>query len=306
MSRLGMKFRDFYKEPNLYQNCIDLIKTTFSKAANGKPIDGNEITKLIDRLIEELLYCRNELISSTSSSTPNNYLYGHSVNVCILSIEVGKGLGYDRTMLNELGVAALLHDIGMKLSNSKYDEIKKHTIYGAEILRKVNDIPESSIYVAAQHHERLDGSGYPEGLKDDQISECAKIVGLVDTYEALTHPRPYQERLSSHIGLCEIIDGKGIFEPRCIEALLNQITLYPIGTWVKLSTGEMGKVVGINEGFPLRPVVNVVFNSEACKLDEPKRVNLAESISLSIMGLLSDEMLNKLSLRPPIYRGEAI
>ncbi len=283
----------------IYQDFIALIKDVLDKGARNKPIEGKEIIVKIDRLVDQIALAGDELMGMVVKSTPNNYLYGHSTNVCILAISVGLGLGYNKSRLNELGVSGFLHDVGMvkvmdiakqprRLTREEYEAIKKHPLYGAEILEKAKDLSKVAIYVVREQHERMTGAGYPRGLKNDEINEYARIVGLVDTYEAMTHPRPYRKKFLPYEALKEILKDKALFDPRFMRVLIEQIGIYPVGSWAELNTDEIGKVVRLNKGFPLRPTVNVIFGTDGRKLDEVKSIDLTKHPTLYIKKPLDD------------------
>ncbi len=286
----------------IYQELIALIKDVLAKGARNKPIEGKEIVAKISRLVDQIALAGDELMGLIGRSTPDNYLYGHSVNVCILSIGVGLGLGYNKSRLNELGVSSLLHDVGMikvidiaqqprGLSKKEYEAIKEHPIYGVEILEKARDLTKVAIYVVHEQHERMTGAGYPRGLKDDEINEYARIVGLVDAYEAMTHPRPYRKKFLPYETAKEILKDKALFDPQVLKALIEQIGIYPVGSWVKLNTDEIGRVVRLTKAFPLRPTVNVIFGPDGRKLAEVKSVDLTRHLTLYIKKPLDNSEL---------------
>jgi len=143
---------------------------------------------------------------------------------------------------------------------------------------KIENIQKGIIYIAKQEHERIKGTGYPEGLKDDQIHEYAKVVAIVDVYEALIHPRSYRDGTPPHEAIKELLkmNTSMLFEPKILKVFINRIGLYPVGCWVELNTGEIGKVIFSNEDSPLRPRVNIIFSHQKKKLPQPRLMDLAE------------------------------
>lgn len=278
----------------LYEEALTLAKEIFSRGSLRQPIDGRKISELIEKIADQLMIGSKELINLTSRFSKKNYLWCHLVNVAILSVRVGLGLGYNKSGLVRLGVGAFLHDVGMvkvlplatkrqKLTKKEYSKIKKHPIYGAEILDGSYKIEPSAIYIVHQQHERMDGSGYPVGLEDGDINEYARIVGLVDMYEAMTHPRPYREKIPSQQAMKEIMESNGnLFEWRIIKTLVKCLDLYPVGSWVQLNSGEIGRVAGIDENFPLRPRVTIMFDQDYKPLKKIKRVELIKRRRLYI------------------------
>lgn len=151
----------------------------------------------------------------------DEYLYTHSLNVCTLTVSFGKFLGFDSQLLREIGIGSLLHDIGTvkipqailhkksALSEEEYNEIKKHVQYGREILEETEGVTETSIITAYHHHERLDGSGYPNGLKGDKISYAGQAIAIIDVYDALTTKKCYRRKIPPTQALEMIYDWSG-------------------------------------------------------------------------------------------------
>lgn len=286
----------------VYGELIATVKEVITCIESQRPIDAKEIRIKIDRVVDHMALATDELMSQTKSSTPDNYLYAHLVNVCLLSIRVGLGLGYNKSSLNDLGVCSLLHDVGMvrvlkiaqqprKLNNAEFDEIKRHPIYAGEILKSAKDLSEVALMVVAQEHERIDGSGYPQGLKADDIHEYARIVGLIDVFEALTHWRPYREKMLTYSAMRQILNDKAKFDPRLLKILIEEIGIYPVGSWVELNTNEVGNVIRVNKDFPLHPAINVIFDPTGTRLEEAKTIDLVKHPTLYIKNPLDDAQL---------------
>jgi len=193
-----------------------------------------------------------------------------------------------------------LHDIGMlkipeqiinkpsQLSREEYEQVKQHPRYGLMLLELIKYPTQSSAEVIYQHHEKIDGSGYPEGKKGNEISEYAKIVGLVEVYEARTHPRPYH-RVLPYDGIRMVVQApKSTFDARLVKDFLKQFSPYPPGSYVQLNNNEVGRVIGLNEDLPLRPVVEILVDSGGNSLEKTKQINLANFPVLSIKKATKD------------------
>lgn len=287
---------------NSYLTGIQLIKEVFLNTEQLKPVNLVEIEQWVNDIADCLISADTELLSLFYGCTSENYLYEHMANTTIMSIEVGLGLGYDKSQLNELGLAAFLHDIGMikvgkletlerRLSEEEYSQIKKHPLYGVDILSKIKDIPEPVIYVAKEEHERQNGSGYPDGIKNEEISEYGRIVAIVDVYEALTHNRAYRKRFSPHEAVKELIGKNSLFDQSILKVLIKKVGVYPISSLVELNSNEIGIVTMNNEGFPLRPVLQVLFDAKKNRLKNSHCVNLAKQFNLFIKKAINDEEL---------------
>lgn len=284
-----------------------IVKSTFSNLEKQRKINVRQVQSTVKILIDELLCNSDVLINLTDIRTFDDYTFGHSVNVCILSIMTGITMGYNDSKLTDLGTGALLHDIGKthidknilnkpgKLSNTEYNEIKKHTEQGFEILRSYEDISLLSAHIAFQHHERWDGKGYPRRLKGENILEYARIVAAADVYDALIADRPYRSSYTITEALSILKNMTGEFlDPRCSTALLANIATYPIGSIVELNTGSIGIVVDVNKNYPTRPVVRIVYDRSFKKAFKVHEIDLSKMSTILVKAVLTEEELNSL------------
>ena len=238
------------------------------------------------------------LLVLASGISSGNFLYAHSLNVLILSLKVALGLRYDRIQLTELGLVAFLHDIGMakipeeilnksdKLTPEEFDQVRQHPFYSMSLLEKSKELGPVILQAIAQQHERIDGSGYPKGVSGEEVNPYAKVIGLIDVYEALTHPRPYRQHYTPDEAMKMIAYSTGSgFKPDVMDilkALAKELSLYPVGSYVQFNTKEIGRVLKVNRNFPLLPVVKVVIGPRENKLEEPRQVDLSKEPLLHI------------------------
>jgi len=287
---------------NLYLAGIQLIKEILTGTEQSKPADLDRTRAWIKNITESLFFNDKEFLRLFYEYGSENYMYTHMVNTAIMSAEIGLGLGYNKSQLNEVGLAGFLHDIGMakvgnlqmqerRLTEAEYSRIKEHPFYGADILSGIKGVSEPVIYVARQEHERVNGTGYPRGLKDGEISEYARIVMIADVYEALTHNRPYRKKISAHDAIKELISSHPLFDSAILKVLINKLGIYPLSSWVQLNSNDIGKVIINNNEFPLRPVVHILFDSTGRRLREPQIVNLSKQFNLFIKRALGYEDL---------------
>jgi HD-GYP domain-containing protein (c-di-GMP phosphodiesterase class II) len=296
---------DAQKSQALYLNIVKLTKGIWEQIRKKQPARIKEIRPLLSEVVNYLAIGDKTLLSLFFEYSSDNYLWIHPINTAILAIEIGLGLGYNKLKLNQLTLAAFLYDFGMVtvesisqqtrvLAVEEYRKIKEHPLASVEILKQVEDLDEVMIVVARQHHERLNGEGYPCRLKDKDLHEYSKIVALADVYEALTHQRPYRKAYQPHEAIKEIIStDKNLFDSNLIKVLINRLGFYPVGSWVELNTGEIGKVISSTEDMPLRPVVNIIFTGGGEKIEEKKIVNLGRQYNLYIKNSIPDEELKK-------------
>ena len=172
----------------------------------------------------------------------------------------------------------------------EYEEMKRHTLYGYEILKNEPGIPLVSALCALQHHERLDGSGYPHGLKGNEIHEYAKWIGLVDSYDAMTTNRIYRDPMLPHQAVEALYAGTGtLYEQSMVQLFRDKVAIYPVGMTVRLHTGEVGVVVDVNASYPHRPVVRMLYDEEGIRLHAPYELDLSMNLTSIIVGVNDHE-----------------
>lgn len=281
---------------------IKIIKQNFECLEHDRKINTRSIKRVVDNLIDELLANYNVLVSVNDIRTFDDYTFAHSVNVCILSIMTGMTLLYHDLKLKELGIGALLHDIGKTkidkqilnktetLTREEFIEIKRHTEYGFQILRSHDDISLLAAHVAYQHHERWDGKGYPRQLEGENIQAYARIVAAADVYDALLADRPYRPSYSVHQAITILKNMSGIYlDPNCVSALIANIAIYPVGSLIELNTGEIGIVVDNNKESPTRPVVRIIIDNNKHKIVRQHEIDLSKLSTIIITKALTDE-----------------
>lgn len=282
------------------RDVVKLLSKSFInlKYNNTKP-QLNKTVEVISDMVEYLL--NNKEISNnhlTEIKTHDNYTYIHSLNTCVISLFFGVQQSYTRSMLIDLGVGALLHDIGKtkipnsilnkmgKLTKEEFEIMKSHSTLGYEMTEKLGYITERSRRVIYEHHERIDGSGYPKGLVDKRISKFAKIAAISDVYDAIVSDRVYRKGISGNEAYEFILGGAGtFFDWDLVNIFKNNFSIYSLGVCVKLSNGLEGFVVRDNKGFPDRPIVRVTYNQEG-KAIEPIEIDLLEKLDMCIEKVL--------------------
>lgn len=254
-----------------HRRAVKEIRSTFSSVVARHPdMTMENLRRTIIHLVDNGVSNRPVLCALTALTHFDDHLLAHAVASTVHAVLTGHTLGYDREELYELAECSLLHDIGMSRISSKVWkhpgrlalpmqlEIQKHTILGADTLHETQGISRHAEYVAYQHHERFDGSGYPKGRKGSGIHEYARIVGLVDTYAAMTAPRPHRDRILGYDTMKHIIASSAtLFDPVVVKAFLQNMALYPVGSLVELTNGSVGLVVAANPLFPYRPQVKI-------------------------------------------------
>ncbi len=251
-----------------YKNTIDSFKNTFLNVKVGKKIIINELNDSLSPLVDDIITSNNILGRLRQIEVNDEYTYKHSINVSLIATMISKWMGFSNYELYDIALAGLLHDIGKskvpveilnkpsKLSKDEYEIMKRHTQYGYEILKNTSGIDESITLGALEHHERLDGKGYPLGLSGDKIHTYAKIIAVADIYDAMTSTRVYKEKVSP-FKVAELIfqDSFGILDPIIANTFLKNIFTFYVGNIVKLNNDQIGTVVLVNKSNPTRPLV---------------------------------------------------
>lgn len=283
---------------------IVTLRRVFEEAKKYQKINTKLVKDLVNRLTDEILQNRQLLFEFCDIRSYDSYLYAHCLNVCILSLRIGLALNYNEVQLRDLGVGAVMHDIGSmyvdpkvvekpgRLSPEEFNQMQQHSIKGFNLLRDQKDVNLLAAHVAFQHHERIDGTGYPRALKNTDICEFARITAIADLFDALTSERKHRKAFST----CEAIElmkeEAGLkIDSSLTELFLQNIALYAAGSLVELSSGEIGLVVCNRRIHPEKPVVKILTDSNKSPAG-PKHVQeieLVKETGLSIVRELQDD-----------------
>jgi len=256
---------DTYREARrLTRNLLDDLRL-------GGVINTEQAKTTVKECVHSILRNSDALIWMSKIRTQDEYTAEHCLNVCILAIAFGRHLGMSEADLERLGLCGLLHDVGKmrvppevlhkpsSLTEKEFNVMKAHTVHGRNLLMSSPGIPNSTIDVAYSHHEKIDGTGYPRGLKSSGISEMAKIIGIVDAYDAMTADRCYSPSIPSTEALKTIFKDRGThFDERLALEFIKSVGLYPPGTLVELVNGLIAIVFETNVKYRHLPKIIAV------------------------------------------------
>lgn len=267
----------------------------------GNLTDTFNLKASVNNIIDEIISDPNVTVGLSDIRTTDNYTFAHCVNVSALSVLTGISLGYNKTELYDLGLGAILHDVGKikipkeiidkpaKLTHEEMKVMELHTQHGFDIVRKELGLSSVAAHIAFQHHERYDGSGYPRGLKGNEIHKYARVAVIADVYDAITADRIYRKSFLPHQAVEYILAMSNTqFDFELAKTFVKRISIFPIGTYVVLTTGERGLVLKTNVEFPTRPVVRVVYNNVGNLLDKPVDVDLSSYPKVLIESVWED------------------
>lgn len=277
------------------------IKNAMESIRYGNSLDVKPIRNSVSKMIDELMEVKDTMINLQDIKSIDQYTFCHSVNVCVLSLITGISMGYDEEKLKELGIGAMLHDVGKTripieilnkpggLTDEEFEIIKKHTNIGYEILKKSNMLSTYASYIALTHHERYDGKGYPLGLKGNEVHEFARIVSVADVYDAITSDRVYKRRIKINEAVEYLIGmGDHQFDYNIVRNFIEHVTIYPPGTCVLLNTGDKAIVVDINRKYPNRPIVRILADREGQIPKEPVEIDLTTNNTYIISDIIDN------------------
>ncbi|MCK8825124.1 HD-GYP domain-containing protein [Fuchsiella alkaliacetigena] len=260
-----------------------------------------DIKNVSKNLVDELQQNRKAVIHLSDIRAYDEYVFGHSVDVAILSIKTAISMGFNQLDIQKIAIGALLHDIGRtkidksiltkpgSLTEEEFAKVKTHSREGFNILKASEEISILSAHIAYQHHEKYNGSGYPRGLKGEEILTGAQITAVADIFDAVTNDRAYRDAVSS-LEAVEIIreeEEKGNLNPQVVEKFLENIPVYPVGSIVKLSNGKTGIVTKVDKDNILTPIIRLIKEEGGKKVDSFREVDLSKRDNLRIVDSVS-------------------
>ena len=291
-----------------YQRGCRFMGDVFAKVRNQeKPnLTGGEA--LIEEIVQASLQGnlpQELLIMAQYGNATNSFLVNKAVNVTVFAIFMGDTLRLPKERLLELGLAALLHDIGKvrvpeeilykeaTLKDEELEVLRKYPHDSFDILHGLGDKYHYLAECALHVNEKLDGSGFPQGLQGDAINPYARIIGILELYEAMTHNRPQRQKLSHFEAVKEIIKTKkSAYQRELLKAFLNTFGIFPLHCLVKLNSGAVGRVIQTYEEQPLRPKIEIIVDAQNRRVKVPRTVDLREQQVLYIADAITEEGLN--------------
>lgn len=267
------------KELEVAVGHYDYAKATVDNALNAlrfsHDLDTVEIKSAVKNCVKSVINNPNALLWLTQIKDKDNYTAEHSLRVSIMSVALGRELDLMEKELEDLGMAAMLHDVGKikipneilnkegSLNNEEYQLIKTHAEHGRQLLLSKSDVPPVTVDVAYSHHEHLNGKGYPRGISAEKIPYFAKIVSIVDAFDAITSDRVYSDARSTLEALRILYDCRGAqFDEEIVRAFIRLVGIYPPGHIAELTNGEVGIILSCPRNNKLRPKLIIVRNKE--------------------------------------------
>lgn len=269
------------------------------RVAKGKISDLEEVDLITQQIVTNAFECEDALCIATMLKQNDEYFLEHSINCAILMVVFGRSLDIEKDKLQHLGAGALLMDIGMvklpllltqkvdTLSEQETKRMQRHVDIALTLLEPMNSVDKVSLSVIKEHHERLDGSGYPDGLRGEQISQYGRMAAIVDTYDSLTTTRPYRDAYKPAEALQKMQNEELGLDKELVSKFIACIGANPIGSLVKLASGKLAMVMRLNHLDPLSPVV-MTFYDLSTKKDEVVQLDLSK-VDDEIIGSVSPD-----------------
>ena len=289
-------------EAVFYEHILGTVVTLFSAVRKGQPVNLTEASVQIEQLPQIVRPGQPETVLAFMRRPDlDTYLYTHAVNVAILTGFITQDLGYSPAAVKQLALAGLVMDVGMTgelellaseprtLSDLERRRLHDHPQASLKWIENADGLSSDTRAAILAHHERLDGSGYPRGLQADAIPEQARILAIADTYDAMCHSRAYRRRYTPAQALKALIEGADkLFDRRFVKILVDEFTLYPPGSAVRLNTNEVGVVQRVHRQAPLRPMVLISRDASQHTLPSPRAVNLLEHPFIYVKEVVAD------------------
>lgn len=274
--------------------CKQVLQDTIKQFSITDKMETKGLETCVGNVISEILKNPDIQVSLNDIASNDEYTYTHSVSTMVYALMIARKLDYSEQKLFVLGMGTLLHDMGKMLidkevmfkegalTKQEYEYVKMHSLYGYQTLRRISSMPEQARLIAYMHHERLDGSGYPQGLSGDDLNEYIRIVSIADVYDALTTDRCYRKRWPANKAMDFLVEKSGKeFDPVLVGLFTQQLAVYPNGSLVRLSNRYMGIVSKQNKSMPLRPFVRVIQDPDGNDI-VPYELDLMKELSVTI------------------------
>ena len=282
---------------------IEAVHNVIHNMQQGKPIDSGEAQDVVDDMVMEMMGNKDAMVNLIDIKTFDDYTFSHSVNVCALSVLIGVEMGLPAKLIKNYGVGALLHDVGKveiqdeilnktgALTDEEFLEMKQHPTFSRKILMQDKKISEISINIAYQHHEKVNGRGYPQGLAKNNIEFFARVAAIADVYDALTSDRIYRPKMEPYKAMKIILSGNGThFDPDIVNVFVKHMSVYPVESIVKLSSSEIGIVIKANVSTLIAPIVRLLYDANGVKIHGKEEIDLSHD-SRFVTGVLPESEL---------------
>lgn len=276
-------------------SCKITLQNTVKNYMGSDSLDVSTISFSIMQLLDEILEHKDVMVSLKAIGSKDESTYIHCISTTIYALILGTSLGYNQEMLKKLAMGTILHDIGKllldskiifktgKLTDDEFEYVKSHTTLGYEVLQKCTSLTELSRVIALSHHEKLNGSGYPNHIISSDLHPFIRIVTIADVYDALTSDRCYRKHWTAKQAFDHLLEFSGtLYDTEFVRVFIQHISIYPNGSIVRLSNGYLAIVKEQNQSMPERPVVRVIADTTG-RVIKSYEINLIHELSITII-----------------------
>lgn len=287
-------------EEKIYEDAFTNIKEIMESIRMDEKVNVTVLKSTVNDMVQHIMNDDMVFMALTGIRDIDNYTFLHCVDVCIYSVITAKAMNLSSEFIHELGLAAILHDIGKckvplsilnkpgKLTKEEFEIMKYHTISGMEIVNQLPGLTPRIAKIVCQHHEKWDGSGYPLGIKSYDIELAARIVSISDVYDALTANRVYRKRFMPHEAAEYLMaQNETQFDPKVMKSFIDSIAIYPQDIVVLLNTGEIARVLPCRGVRSMRPQVSVITRKDGPPVLEPYTIDLRTNPTVFVVDIIS-------------------
>jgi putative nucleotidyltransferase with HDIG domain len=300
----------------VYRNAKGLVETAMHDVRLGRAINSEGVSRLVAGMVDSILRNADALVSLSRLKSFDEYTFFHSVNTSILALALGRRLGFSPEVLHLLGSGTLLHDIGKtkipldilnkpgRFEPHEFEIMKQHALRGVEVLSATTGFQEEVVRPALEHHERVDGTGYPFGRNRSELTPFGLIASVVDIYDAMTSDRCYHKGMPAHRVLQHLysLGQDGHLDSKFVQQFIQCVGVYPVGSCVLLNTGEAGIVSEVHQAQPVWPKLILVRDANLCTM-APKAIDLKEQTTTPARKIIAVLDSKKLSIDVEMYLG---
>lgn len=267
-----------------------VVKGMLTDIRLGRQIEMELVEPLVEKMVDSIFRNQDALLPLARLKEHDNYTFQHSVSVCALLVSFARGLGLERGLIKEIAIGGLLHDVGKakvpdeilnkpaKLTEAEFAKMKSHVVQSIVILQNTPGVSQIALDVAGQHHERFDGTGYPNKLKGEEISLYGRMGAIVDVYDAITSERVYHKGMAPTAALGRLLEwSKYHFDPALVRAYVKCVGIYPTGSLVRLESGRLAIVREQHPDKMMQPRVQVIFHIGQKHYLKPEMLDLART-----------------------------
>jgi len=300
---------DISNASSLYDEAKAIQEKLLNSVSKKKVVDYEIVQASSKQIIDSVFQDSDALLLISNLKNVDNYHFEQAINSCILMTTFAIFLGFEKKVVNDVAIGAFMHDLGISrispkilnkpgsLNEQEFEEVKKHVGYVREIMENSPQMSDISVDIVANHHERLDGSGYPNGLDGDKLDIYARMMAIVDTFNAMTSDRHHQKSCSQLKAFNAMLDKPEHYDQKLVQKFIKCLGIYPVGSLVKLKSGRIGIVYRANRKEPLKPKVISFYSLNQRHYTEAKMINLAKSsteeIEMSVQAEEIDISMNR-------------